>query len=67
MNLKRRVFAKTITYKLASYLSGVAIIGGITGNWGLATGVSLVLLGVNTGLYILHEVIWNGIEWGKTK
>jgi uncharacterized membrane protein len=63
--LKRRLLAKTVTYKVASLLSGILILGIATGSWAFASGIALTLLVVNTLLYLWHEHIWNGIDWGR--
>ncbi len=65
ISLKRRLLAKTLTYKIASLASGVLIIGITTDSWAFAGGLASVLLAVNTTLYLLHEWLWNKTAWGK--
>lgn len=65
--LKRRLLAKTITYRTLSFLSNVVIIGAVTGSWGLASGVAIILMAVNAFVYAWHEHMWNGVKWGYLK
>ena len=64
-SLKRRLFAKTCTYKLATYLSSVAVFGFATGSLGLAAGAATILLACNTIIYVAHEAAWNRVKWGR--
>jgi uncharacterized membrane protein len=64
-SLKRRFVVKALTYRTMTLISGIIIIGLVTGSWALASGIAVVVAIVNTILYAIHEYFWNKTEWGR--
>lgn len=61
----RRVLAKTLTYKLLTFLTGIGVFGYASGDYKLAAGASVILVVLNTGIYVLHELVWSKTRWGR--
>lgn len=63
---KKRVVAKTIIYKTLTLLTTLLVFSLVAGEVSPMTGVaSVVLVGVNTLLYAVHEALWGKTEWGR--
>jgi uncharacterized membrane protein len=60
-----RSITKTITYRLLIIISNFLITYFLTGSLEIATGVAGVSFLVNTGIYYVHERVWNTVRWGK--
>jgi uncharacterized membrane protein len=65
MSLKRRLLAKTFTYKGLTFVSSFVAFGITTGSVVLATGAATGLIIVNTLIYLAHEAAWNKVSWGR--
>ena len=63
----KRSLAKTISYRLLIISSDLVIIYFLTGRLDLAIGVITISNIASTGLYFIHERLWNLSRWGKHK
>jgi len=64
-DLHRRTWAKVITWRIWMLITNTLVGWAVTGNitTGLSIGVGTLV--VNTIFYLLHERLWNLIDWGK--
>lgn len=65
IDLKRRSFAKSVSWRiLAGFITtGVAL--ALTGEMGFAAKIGLVDTTVKLAIYFLHERAWNKIPYGR--
>lgn len=65
--MKKRMIAKAVTWKMI----GLAVISGLTywltGNLATSGKLSVGFLIVSFVLYVIHEWIWEHVQWGKEK
>lgn len=62
-----RSIVKALTFRLLIIISDGIIIYAITHRYDLTLGVMLFSNFASTIIYFIHERIWNGIHWGKSK
>ncbi len=60
-----RTLAKAITWRIGVTITNSVIGWIVTGDWlkGLAVGLGALL--INTILYIVHERVWNRVDWDR--
>ena len=63
--LHRRTIVKTIGWRVIMLITATGITYFFTGNLTTAGSFALIQLIVNTGLNIVHERIWNRVQWKK--
>ncbi|MCV0439779.1 MAG: DUF2061 domain-containing protein [Hydrogenophaga sp.] len=64
-SLRRRLLAKTATYKTATAATSTLILGGFTGSFAVAGGLAIAITIINTLIYLGHEAAWNKVTWGR--
>jgi uncharacterized membrane protein len=64
---KRRSLAKSLTWRVIAIVSTLLIGYAMTGSWAFALSLTLVSNVINFVLYYLHERVWLGVSWGKSK
>lgn len=64
MVLRKRHFAKAVTYRVLGSAGTAAIAYGATGSLQLGAAVGVVDTVVKIGLYYFHERIWYRVRWG---
>jgi len=62
-----RSLVKAITFRAMALLFDGLIIFMVTGRYDLTLKLVLVANLIHTGLYFMHERIWNSVHWGKHK
>ena len=67
MESKKRSIAKSITWRIFSFLTLTTIILVITRDPRIALGVGLAEAVGKTIIYYMHERWWSDVEWGRTK
>ena len=67
MDLEKRSWAKSITWRLV----GIVILGVIsyafTRDWGATTWITGLFHGIRLVLYYTHERIWERVSWGRLR
>lgn len=64
---KARSILKTLTMKLLEILTSSLICYLIFGDILIALGLPILLEGIQTILYFIHERMWSLISWGEKK
>jgi uncharacterized membrane protein len=62
-----RSLAKAISYRLLGSISTALIFFIFSGRLSLSLGAGALDLLFKTGLYFLHERVWNSISFGRAK
>ncbi len=62
-----RTIAKTITWRSWMMITNSVIGWIVTGDPWKGLAVGLMALVINSTLYILHERLWNRVDWKKSK
>ena len=62
---KTRSLAKAISWRITGSLDTFVISWAITGNAGIATGITTIELVTKIFYYWVHERVWDQIEWGR--
>jgi uncharacterized membrane protein len=67
MDLKKRSWAKSVTWRLI----GIVLLGfityAITKDWSKTTGITVIFHGLRLILYYVHERVWERVSWGRLK
>jgi uncharacterized membrane protein len=64
-DLRRRSFAKSLTYRVITIAADIAIIYPLTHRVDLTIAVTLITNIASTTLYYLHERSWSYVQWGR--
>lgn len=62
---KRRSVVKSLTWRVLATLDTIIISYFLTGSIGVAVSIGVIETVMKTGVYFLHERVWNTIKWGK--
>ena len=62
---QRRLFAKTLVWRVIATLTGAAVTWALTGEVETAGKFIVIEFPLKMLFYYLHEIGWNNIEWGK--
>ncbi|MGC1505037.1 MAG: DUF2061 domain-containing protein [Sulfitobacter sp.] len=65
MDLKKRTFAKALSWQVIGFVMMVLIGYVTTGSLNAAGGMAVAAFVTSTFSYILHERIWERIGWGR--
>ncbi|MDF3414392.1 DUF2061 domain-containing protein [Sulfitobacter sp. M57] len=65
MDLKKRTFAKAMTWQITGFFMMIAIGFFTTGSLNAAGGMAVAAFLTGTISYVLHERIWQRISWGR--
>jgi len=60
-----RTFAKTATYRVATFVFTYLITFALTGATGLSTTMAILSLTVGALSFIIHERLWTKVRWGN--
>jgi uncharacterized membrane protein len=60
-----RTIVKTIDWRIIMFTTAVLITYYFTNSWTMSGSFATIQLIVNSGLNIIHERIWNRIQWKK--
>lgn len=63
----RRTIAKTISWRVVTTITTVALVFVFTKELKIALGIGAVDMIVNMISYFIHERIWDKVDWGKHK
>jgi uncharacterized membrane protein len=67
MDLSKRSWAKSITWRIV----GIVLLGLIsylvTRDWGKTTGITIIFHGLRLVLYYFHERLWERVNWGRIR
>ena len=63
----KRSLLKSISFRILVLTSDAIIIFTITHRYDLTLGVMIATNASSTVLYYIHERLWNGVHFGKTK
>jgi len=67
MDMKRRSWAKSLSWRIV----GIVILGSITylftHSWGETASITFIFHAIRLVLYYFHERVWERIEWGRIK
>mgnify|MGYP006277241453 CR=1 FL=1 len=66
-DLHRRSLLKALTWRLTGSGSTFLISWLITGDLVVAGSILGIHFLTNTALYVVHERVWNNIQWGKER
>ena len=66
-DLPRRSFAKSLSWRVVATATTVLVAYLLTGSWGEAGGIALVVAVISTLMYYLHERVWDRVAWGRRK
>jgi len=62
-------FVRSACKSVVWYIAGISVLGSIvysrTGSWTDTGMISFVFYSVRIPLYILHERLWNRVQWGR--
>lgn len=67
MESHARSIAKAVSYRILGSLTTALIFYALSGDWKLSAGAGLLDSVLKTGLYFLHERVWNHVDYGRTK
>jgi uncharacterized membrane protein len=67
LETKKRGLFKSISWKLFGTLNVFVIVYLVTESSKLAITISLIEIVTKTILFLAHEKVWDGIEYGKIK
>ena len=67
METNTRSLAKAVSYRVLGSLATALIVFGFTGKAAISLGAGALDIVVKTGLYFLHERLWNNISFGRAK
>jgi len=67
MDLRRRSWVKSATWRIIGVVVLAHISYAITRDWGQTTGITLIFHGLRLILYYCHERLWERIAWGRLK
>ena len=65
MDTYNRTFAKTATYRVATFVFTYLITFALTGATGLSTTMAILSLTVGALSFIIHERLWTKVRWGN--
>ncbi|OGO16750.1 MAG: hypothetical protein A2Z15_04970 [Chloroflexi bacterium RBG_16_50_11] len=65
--MKRRSWAKSITWRIIGIVILGAITWLITNSWEQTSLITITFHGIRLFLYYLHERWWDNCEWGRIK
>ncbi|KHA53171.1 DUF2061 domain-containing protein [Sulfitobacter geojensis] len=65
MDLKKRTFAKALSWQIIGFAMMVLIGYVTTGSLNAAGGMAVAAFIAGTVTYVLHERIWERIGWGR--
>ena len=65
MDTNIRTLAKTITYRLATFVLTYLITMLLTGQQTTSAGIAILSLTAGSLTFIIHERIWTRVKWGK--
>jgi len=60
-----RSILKSVSWRFLGTLDTVIISFFITGAWDFALTIGAIELVTKMGLYLIHERLWNHIQWGR--
>ena len=63
----KRTIAKSIIYRIGTFIITFGICGMITGDWMESLEIATPIMIVKTGWYWIHERVWKNIHWGYLK
>jgi uncharacterized membrane protein len=67
----RETFRRSIVKAVVWRALGVVILGVLTWyytrSWEVAAGVNITFNAIRVGLYVVHERLWDRVEWGKVE
>lgn len=61
-----RSFIKSISWRIIGTLDTIIISYLVTGTLTFALSIGAIELVTKMGLYVVHERVWNRIQWGKS-
>lgn len=61
-----RSFIKSISWRIIGTLDTIVISYLVTGTLSFALSIGAIELVTKMGLYVVHERVWNRIQWGKS-
>ncbi len=64
MVLRKRHFAKAVTYRCFGTIATTAVVFGATGSLRLGASIGLIDSLAKVGLYYFHERLWYPVRWG---
>ena len=67
MDMRKRSWAKSVTWRVLGVVILYVISYLITRDWGKTTGITLIFHSLRLVLYYFHERSWERISWGKVK
>lgn len=62
-----RSFIKSLSWRAIGTLDTIVISYFVTGTLSFALSIGAIELVTKMGLYVVHERVWNRIQWGKSK
>jgi uncharacterized membrane protein len=65
MDTNTRTLAKTVTYRLATFVLTYLITMLLTGQQTTSAGIAILSLTVGSLTFIIHERIWTRVKWGN--
>jgi uncharacterized membrane protein len=67
MDSHKRTILKTITWRVLAIIITIVGISFFDESWGFAVTVGLIINGIKTILYYIHERIWTTIRWQRKR
>ena len=67
MELKKRAFAKALTWQTMGFFMLTGLVYLATGSLTAASGLALGSFLIGTVTYVVHERVWSRIHWGLVK
>ena len=65
MESHKRTFVKTITWRIIAFFTGMITIYFFTGSFSIALSSAIVANLLKTGMYYVHERVWNKSNYGR--
>jgi len=65
MHTQRRLFAKTLVWRIIATLTGAIVTWFLTGEVETAGKFIIIEFPLKMLFYYLHEIGWHNVEWGK--
>ena len=67
MDSNYRSIAKAVSYRVLGSMATAMIFFVLSGDWKISIGAGAMDAIVKTGLYFVHERLWNYIDFGRQK